>query len=86
MKKLLMVLVLALTLVGCGTGEKIYDQQNYESLSNECGTLELYSGGVMVKEFPNACIMYSSADTDAIFFRVGDDEKYWQGDAYMNVN
>ena len=51
MKKLMTCVVLALVLSGCGFVEMWYDSSNYESITNERGTIELYSGGVVVKRY-----------------------------------
>ena len=60
---------------GCGPLEQSYDQANYESITNETGNVQVYSGGRLVAEFPGAKVLYSSADSGSMFIQ-------WQGKAF----
>jgi len=88
MKKLLVALVVgAFLFSGCGLLERGLDNSNYESLSNEKGDLKLYDGGELIATYPNSKIIYSSADTNAVFFEdENGNEKYWQGTMLMDIN
>jgi hypothetical protein len=76
------ILIIILTLFmfsGCGMMEAVYDGANYESLTNEKGTVEIISGGKILYSYENAEIKYSSSDTDAIWFVTKEGhEKYAQ--------
>jgi len=89
MKKLIVGIFMVMVMVvviSCGAAEKIYDRQNYESLTNEYGNIELYSGGVLVKEFKDVQILYSSSDTFALWVIKKNGKKfYWQGEAYVDL-
>ena len=83
MTRILRILFIAsfLLLSSCGYIEKSCDESNYESLSNEEGTILLYSGGVLIETHNNADIIYSDADSFAIWFKTEDGiEIYWQGE------
>ena len=83
---ILVVLLLVGLLAGCGLFEKAYDRSNYESITNETGDLYLYSGGVLIKTYEDVKILYSNADSFAIFFKTKDgDERYWQGEAEFDM-
>ena len=84
MKKIICVLVLMLC-ISCGRFEKIYDDSNYESLTNEYVNIECYSGGVVVKRFNYVKIIYSDADSQSVLFTDGKEKRYWQGDAYIEI-
>jgi len=78
-KKFFILLICVAMLSGCGIVESWYDQANYESLTNESGTIEILSGGKVVYRYENAEVKYSSADTDAVWFETQDGhEKYAQ--------
>lgn len=80
MKKTILVILFAIALTGCGVFEKVYDESNYESLSNEKGDISLYSGGVLVAKYENAIIRYASADTEAVWLTDAKGNNiYWQG-------
>ena len=86
MKKILVIMATGLLFSACGGMEKIYDKQNYESLSNEKGTVQFYSGGKLVKEYKNATIIYSSSDTQAMFIETNEGrKKYLQGDIIIDL-
>ena len=86
MKKVLCALLMCMMVVGCGTAERLYDQENYESLTNETGTISLYSGGVLIDTFENAKVKYASSDSEAIWFiDASGEEKYWQGSLKMDI-
>lgn len=53
MKKLPLIFIMLFVLftVGCGTVEQIYDSENYESLTNERGDIEMFSGGVKLYSY-----------------------------------
>jgi len=74
------------SIMSCGYAEKAYDRGNYESLTNERGDIELYSGGELIKSYKNVKILYSSSDTFAMWFKTSDGEKiYWQGEAFIDL-
>jgi hypothetical protein len=80
MKKTISVIIFAAALTGCGMFEKVYDESNYESLSNERGNVSLYSGGVLVAKYESAIIRYASADSEAVWLTdAKGNEIYWQG-------
>jgi hypothetical protein len=54
------VLLLTIILTGC---ERFYDKENYED-----GALTLWSGGKVMAKFPQMTIVYSVADSDALYF------------------
>lgn len=58
---------------------------SYKTLTGQTGRLKLYSGGVLVAEYPEVKIIYSSSDTASLIFKTrvdGDARKlYWQGEA-----
>jgi len=86
-KKLILIGVCVLFLSGCGWFEGMYDDANYESLTNEKGTIEFISGGKIMYQYKNAKIKYSSADTDAIWFKTADgQEKYIQPGVIIHLN
>lgn len=70
MKKVLIIFVSAVLLTACGQCSRIYDNSNYESITNESGELVLWSGGEIMAKFYNVDIVYSSADSDAMYFKV----------------
>lgn len=74
-----------LTTSSCGGCERKYDSWNYESITNEKGSLELYSGGKAVKKFDEVKIIYSDADSQAIMFESNGKTLYWQGDALIKL-
>lgn len=82
---ILVLLLIAATAAGCGDLEKAYDSANYESLSNEYGDIEVYSGGRMIKNYVNVKILYSSSDTQALFIEQGNKKIYIQGDCIINI-
>ena len=84
-KAILPVAIVGL-LAGCGQAEKIYEQSNYESLTNEkVRVLELYSGGKLVQKYEDAKILYSDADATSLWFLDSTGKKhYWQGEALMD--
>ena len=88
MKKLVIaIMAAALLSTGCGKLERVYDSANYESLTNEKGTIKLYDGGKLVASYVDAKIIYTSADTDAVYFKTaGGENKYWQGTMLMELN
>ena len=83
--KTLFLIIIVLLLSSCGVVESMYDEGNYESMVNETGFLELYSGGECVKRYDNVKIIYTSSDTTAIYFKHNNEMKYWQGDAYFKL-
>ena len=81
MKKYICLLALIFMISGCGLIERGYENANYESLTNEKGTIELYSGGVLLKTYVDAKIIYSSSDSMGLWFETKDGKnKYWQGE------
>jgi len=75
-----------LLLSGCGYIEQSCDESNYESLSNESGTIELYSGGMLLSKYENAKIIYSDSNSLAVWFKTSDGKTiYWQGEMKMFV-
>lgn len=83
MTRILRILFIAsfLLLSSCGYIEKSCDNSNYESLSNEEGTIELYSGGILIETYNNIDIIYSDSDSFAIWFKTeGGEVIYWQGE------
>lgn len=78
--KIIIAAALLVSLTGCGVFEKVYDDSNYESLSNERGDVSLYSGGVMIAKYNNAIVRYASADSEAVWLTDAEgNEIYWQG-------
>jgi len=78
--------ITSLSFMSCGTGERMYDKANYESMTNEIGTITFYSGGIAVKTYPNAKIVYSATDSQALFIRTSDGKKvYLQGDVIVDI-
>jgi len=84
MKKLFF-LVLLLCVFSCGQAERIYDKSNYESLTNEIGDIEVFSGGKVVATYRGAKILYSSADTQAMWVQHDGKEYYLQGDCIIEI-
>ena len=84
--KAILPVAVATFLAGCGQAEKIYEQSNYESLTNErVKALELYSGGKLVQRYEGAKILYSDADATSLWFEDANGLKhYWQGEALMD--
>ena len=79
-----LIIGMCLTLPSCGQVEKIYENSNYESITNERGDLELYSGGKLIKTLKNGKIIYSDSDSFAMWIKLNDGSKvYWQGEAYI---
>jgi hypothetical protein len=65
----ILVILLAVIMTGCGSCEKFFDKQNYESITNESGNLTLWNGGQVMAVFPEMTIVYSAADSDALYFQ-----------------
>lgn len=87
MKKIVCVLALAFMMSGCGLVEKFYEDTNYESLTNERGDITLYSGGKLLKTYPNCKIIYSDSNSTAIWFKTKEGERrYWQGDMEIKID
>lgn len=91
MKKIILLFGMCLVLLssgmmGCGILENMYDNVNYESLSDERGDIKIISGGKTVFEFQNIKIKYSNADTQAMFFTTSDGkDMYWQDGLLMEI-
>jgi len=85
MKRIVLMIVVCVLVSGCGGMEKVYDNANYESLTNETGKVEIISGGKVVRTYESAEILYSSADTQALFINVGGNTIYVQGDAIITL-
>ncbi len=82
----ILVLVFCFYFTGCGRYEKMYDDQNYESLTNEKGNIELYSGGKLITSFTDAKIIYSDSNSFALWIKTSDgDTIYWQGEALIRM-
>ena len=80
------VIITCCSLYSCGTVEKMYDQGNYESLTNEKGIIELYSGGKLIRTLSGK-VVYSSSDSLAMYIQLNTGERvYWQGEAFMKIN
>ncbi len=86
-KGTLAALAVSIPLTGCGFFERVYENVNYESVTNECGTLRTYSGGKQIREVTNAKIKYADADSLSMWFTDLDTKKefYWQGFAELEV-
>ena len=83
---IIFVIITCCSLYSCGTIEKMYDQGNYESLTNEKGIIELYSGGKLVRTLVGK-VVYSSSDSLAMYIQLNTGEHvYWQGEAFMKIN
>jgi hypothetical protein len=77
----ILIIVSFIFLSGCGWIEKSCDDSNYESMSNERGTIELISCGVIMSRYENAKVIYSNADSNALLFEDAEgNEIYWQGE------
>lgn len=88
MKKLFVVglMVCMMFVMSCGWAERVYDRGNYESITNERGDIELYSGGELVDTYKNIKVIYSSSDSFALWFKTDDGAKiYWQGEARIKL-
>ena len=83
--KLLMVLFILTITSSCGLLESFYDGANYESLTNETGTVYFYSGGKLVNTYPGATVIYSSSDTQAMWIEWNDKDYYLQGDVIIDI-
>ncbi len=66
---IILYLLLAVVITGCGTCEKYYDDDNYESNTNEHGILTLWSGSRIMAIFSAATIIYSASDSEAMYFK-----------------
>lgn len=88
-KLLITLLILGVSIglsIGCGKVEKIYDNYNYESITNEKGELSVISGGKIVAMYPNCKIIYSDSNTNALFIETNDGEEvYIQGDIIFEL-
>lgn len=73
-------------LSSCGSLEKAYDSENYESLTNETGDIYVLSGGKVMYEYKNAKIIYSSSDTQAMWIKCNKNEYYLQGDLVIKLH
>lgn len=67
LRNVILIVLLAVIMTGCGSCEKMYDKANYESITNESGILTLWSGGKIMAVFHKMSIEYSAADSDALF-------------------
>ena len=86
MKNLIYLIIITFIITSCGAAEKIYGRQNYEFLTNEKGNVFFYSGGKMIKEYKQATILYSSADTQAMFITTREGRIiYLQGDIIIDL-
>ena len=84
MRKLFFIVLMILFLSGCGVFEKLFDQANYESLSNEIGTVEMYCGGKLIYTYCDVEILYSDSDSVALWLKLNNgDIVYWQGEAHI---
>ncbi len=87
MKKLFCLIIVLFLFSGCGFIEKFYEGANYESLTNERGTIECYSGGVLVATHKNAKIIYSDSDAFSLWIKTSSGNKiYWQGEALIDFD
>jgi len=84
--KFFAVIIVLLSVCACGSMEKMYDDENYESLTNEVGTIQVISGGVITHTFKNAKIIYSSSDTQAMWIICNNKKYYLQGDCIIELN
>jgi hypothetical protein len=84
--KCMLVAIGLFCLCACGTGEKIYDSQNYESLTNEVGTIYVLSGGKITHTFEDAKILYSSSDTQAMWVICKGKNYYLQGNCVIELH
>lgn len=85
-KKCIMICMMGFMFMGCGTAERMYDSENYESITNERGYIELYSGGVKLKSFHNAKVIYSDSNSFAMWIELDNGKTvYWQGESYMEI-
>lgn len=81
-----MIVGMMVMFMGCGTIERVYDSENYESITNEKGYIELYSGGQKIKSLHNAKIIYSDSNSFAMWIKLDNGKTvYWQGEAYMEI-
>ena len=72
MNKLFNIFIIFIVLIlfsGCGWFESMYDEGNYESITNDAGTLTLWSGGKIMAIFHEMTVIYSAADSDALYFK-----------------
>ena len=70
---------------GCGVFENIYENANYESITNERGTVHVYSGGVEIATYVNATVLYADAGSQAMFIQANGQTFYIQGDLIMEL-
>ena len=71
MNKLFNIFIIFIVLIlfsGCGWFESMYDEGNYESITNETGILTLWNGGKIMASFSKAKVIYSASDSDAMYF------------------
>lgn len=86
MKKLLIIIAAAVFFTSCGQFERLYDMSNYESLTNEKGNIAFYSGGKLIKSYNNATVIYSDADSSAMFIETSEGkEVFLQGDVIIEL-
>jgi len=64
-----MVAILATLITSCGTIEKAYEKQNFETITNDTGELTLWNGGKVMAYFSKIKVTYSASDSDAMYFK-----------------
>ena len=84
--KRLSLLLIAMLFLSCGVAEEIYDEANYESLTNETGDIYVLSGGKIIYTYKNAKIIYSSSDTQAMWIECDGKKYYLQGDCVIDLH
>ena len=81
------ILLTTLALVSCGGLERQYDAANYESLTNETGTIHVYSGGKEVATYEYATVLYADSDSQCMWIRLPDDRRvYIKGDLILELD
>lgn len=75
---LALILVMLVMTMSCSVFARVGTAFRYKTINGDKGSIELFSGGKVVKEFSNAKILYSDTDTNAIIFESGDDKYYFQ--------
>ena len=81
-RSIFMAAVLVL-FAGCGTFVRSYDEAKYKSITNEVGTVQVYSGGRLVAEYPGAKVLYSAADSGSMFIQFEGRTIYIQSDCLV---
>lgn len=75
---LALILVMLIISMGCSVFARMGTSLSYKSINEKEGSIELISGGKVVKDFPLVTITYSDADTNAVMFKTTAKNYYYQ--------